>query len=254
MSGGVPTPAHDDGSAAAERKLPVIELFGPTIQGEGHLIGTPCHFVRLGGCDYRCSWCDSKYAVLPTEVKQNATPMTAREIIYALGELEGSPGLVVISGGNPALHHLGDLVDELHDEGYRVTIETQGTIWREWMARVDHVTVSPKPPSSGMRTNWGALSRVVGNLLAAGVETALKVVVMDEEADLRYAAEVFERYPQGELMRFLSTGNDVGVDTTQDLLEKMARFVERTLRDERFRDVRMLPQLHVLLWGNARGV
>ena len=45
--------------------ISVSEIFGPTIQGEGSLIGTQTIFVRTGGCDYRCSWCDTGYAVLP---------------------------------------------------------------------------------------------------------------------------------------------------------------------------------------------
>ena len=47
------------------RTHPVIEVFGPTIQGEGAEAGLPTHFVRFGGCDYRCSWCDTMYAVDP---------------------------------------------------------------------------------------------------------------------------------------------------------------------------------------------
>ena len=43
----------------------ISEIFGPTIQGEGPLIGRPSIFVRTGGCDYRCNWCDTLYAVLP---------------------------------------------------------------------------------------------------------------------------------------------------------------------------------------------
>jgi len=45
--------------------IAVSEIFGPTVQGEGALIGTQTLFVRTGGCDYRCSWCDTGYAVLP---------------------------------------------------------------------------------------------------------------------------------------------------------------------------------------------
>lgn len=45
--------------------IAVSEIFGPTVQGEGAVIGKPTVFVRTGGCDYPCSWCDSKFAVLP---------------------------------------------------------------------------------------------------------------------------------------------------------------------------------------------
>jgi len=49
--------------ASAPDEIRVSEIFGPTIQGEGALIGQPTVFVRTGGCDYRCSWCDSLHAV-----------------------------------------------------------------------------------------------------------------------------------------------------------------------------------------------
>ena len=46
-------------------RIRISEIFGPTIQGEGPLMGRPTVFVRTGGCDYRCRWCDTLYAVLP---------------------------------------------------------------------------------------------------------------------------------------------------------------------------------------------
>ena len=55
------------------RGYPVIEIFGPTIQGEGSEAGLATHFIRVGGCDYRCSWCDTMYAVDPAAVRANAT-------------------------------------------------------------------------------------------------------------------------------------------------------------------------------------
>ena len=52
------------------KKVRVSEIFGPTVQGEGPLIGKPTVFVRTGGCDYRCNWCDTLYAVLPKHSKE----------------------------------------------------------------------------------------------------------------------------------------------------------------------------------------
>ena len=49
--------------------MKVVETFGPTIQGEGPYAGRVCHFVRFGGCDYRCTWCDSMHAVDPGLVR-----------------------------------------------------------------------------------------------------------------------------------------------------------------------------------------
>src|SRR4051794_13697195 len=137
---------------AKARTFPVIEIFGPTIQGEGAEAGLPTHFLRVGGCDYRCSWCDTMYAVEPATVRGTARHLTAAAIVGEIGALAGAPEWVTISGGNPALFELEGIVDDLHAAGYRVAVETQGSRWRNWLAKVDRLTISPKPPSSGMAT------------------------------------------------------------------------------------------------------
>ena len=84
----------------------ISEIFGPTVQGEGPLIGRPTVFVRTGGCDFRCRWCDTLYAVLP-EYRDEWRVMTPVEILTRVGELSGSqPVLVSLSGGNPAIQPL----------------------------------------------------------------------------------------------------------------------------------------------------
>jgi len=84
-------------------EIHISEIFGPTIQGEGPLIGQPTIFVRTAGCDYRCSWCDTLYAVLP-EYRDEWTFMKPVEILAQVDALaDNRPVLVSISGGNPAL-------------------------------------------------------------------------------------------------------------------------------------------------------
>ena len=61
-------------------RIRISEIFGPTVQGEGPLIGCPTVFVRTGGCDYRCSWCDTLYAVLP-EFSGDWRAMSEAEIL-----------------------------------------------------------------------------------------------------------------------------------------------------------------------------
>ena len=63
-----------------DKKLPLMELFGPTIQGEGTVIGQQTYFLRFGLCDYKCRMCDSMHAVDPRLVKANATYLTQAEI------------------------------------------------------------------------------------------------------------------------------------------------------------------------------
>src|ERR1700731_950459 len=79
---------------AMNERIRISEIFGPTIQGEGPLIGRPTVFVRTGGCDYRCAWCDTLYAVLP-EYRDQWTLMTTPEIMTRVNELAGGQPVLV---------------------------------------------------------------------------------------------------------------------------------------------------------------
>ena len=134
----------------------VSEIFGPTIQGEGALIGQPTVFVRTGGCDYRCDWCDSLHAV-ESEYRATWAPMAAETVMAEVARLSGDrPIMVTLSGGNPAIQPLGPLITAGRARGYRFALETQGSIARDWFADLDMLVLSPKPPSSGMSVDWAA--------------------------------------------------------------------------------------------------
>ncbi|WP_428675231.1 7-carboxy-7-deazaguanine synthase QueE [Roseibium sp.] len=235
----------------------VSEIFGPTIQGEGALIGQPTVFVRTGGCDYRCSWCDTLHAV-DSAYRDEWCPMTADAIMMQVEILtSGTPLMVSLSGGNPAIQPLGDLIGLGHEEGYRFALETQGSIARDWFEMLDVLTLSPKPPSSGMATDWQKLAECVE---AAGEDThvVLKAVVFDE-TDYAFARDVAERYPQ--LSCYLQPGNHTppspaetdGAIDMAGIMDRMRWLVDRVATD-RWYDATVLPQLHTLIWGNLRGV
>ncbi|MGY4689458.1 7-carboxy-7-deazaguanine synthase QueE [Salibacterium sp. K-3] len=238
------------------KKVPVLEIFGPTIQGEGMVIGQKTMFLRTAGCDYRCSWCDSAFT---WDGSQKPELLEAREIVDRLEEKGGAVfSHVTISGGNPALHEgLGNVVSLLQEKGIKTAVETQGSFWKEWMTAIDDVTVSPKPPSSGMDTDWGQLDEYIRRLQERpGKKLSLKVVIFDEK-DLSYAADVHERYPDVEM--FLQTGNDeLDAVNTEWLLSHLLHhyewLVEQVLQSARLNNVKVLPQLHTLLWGNKQGV
>ncbi len=282
----------------------ISEIFGPTIQGEGALIGQPTVFVRTGGCDYRCSWCDTLHAV-DSEFRHSWRPMTAANIFAKVQELSGNVSVMVsLSGGNPAIQPLGELIALGKPHGYRFALETQGSIAKDWFADLDVLTLSPKPPSSGMITDWAAfdicLQAACSNRLTLplregrnasrfGVgethlpfaptpkclshfdppaggglvdsikpQIALKIVVMDD-IDYQYAKDAAARYPQ--LPVYLQPGNHTPpppdkADSEIDLIGIMARMrwlVNKVIADRWF-NATVLPQLHVLLWGNLRGV
>src|ERR1700730_15205210 len=107
-------------------RLTISECFGATVQGEGALIGKPTVFVCTGGCEDRCSWCDTLYAVIP-EHKSEWHSMTSEEVFAEIERLSNHrPILVTLSGGNPAIQPLGELIDLGHAHGYTFAIQTQG--------------------------------------------------------------------------------------------------------------------------------
>lgn len=242
--------------------IPVMEMFGPTIQGEGRVIGRKTMFLRTGGCDYKCDWCDSKFT---WDGSEKSILMTPHEIIDQLIKLAGdsSVGLlnfnhVTISGGNPALigDAMGVLISLLQNMGIEVGLETQGSRWQTWMALVDDLCISPKPPSSKMITNWVVLDAIVHQLNAsfAKQKPYLKVVVFNDE-DFAYAKTVHQRYPDNDF--FISVGNlepYTAADRTRALLDDLDGLFNRILQDPEMNNVRPLPQLHTLVWGNKRGV
>jgi 7-carboxy-7-deazaguanine synthase len=244
-------------NGAEDKRIRVAEIFGPTIQGEGVLIGLPTVFVRTGGCDYRCSWCDSLHAV-DSEFRHQWQPMTTEEVWERIEALSGGRPLTVsLSGGNPAIQPFGPLIRRGHAEGYRFALETQGSVAKDWFAELDTLVLSPKPPSSGMDTDWAAFDACL-QAAGEGPETVMKIVVFDE-ADYAYARETAARYP--ELPIYLQPGNpmvpagdeeDAPVDLNH-LTGRMLWLVDKVTADGWFA-ARVLPQLHVLLWGNKRGV
>jgi organic radical activating enzyme len=117
------------------KKYPVMEDFY-TIQGEGMNTGRAAYFIRLGGCDVECVWCDVKESW-----DANKHPLLT--VSDLLEKVKGSPAkLVVITGGEPAMHDLTALTSVLKENGYELAIETSGAhnMTGEW----DWICISPK--------------------------------------------------------------------------------------------------------------
>jgi 7-carboxy-7-deazaguanine synthase len=237
----------------------VSEIFGPTIQGEGPLIGRPTVFVRTGGCDFRCAWCDTLYAVLP-KYRDEWKLMRPAEIMTRVDELAGGkPVLISLSGGNPALQPLAPLIELGRCPGHRFLLETQGSIAQPWFAALDWLILSPKPPSAGTTADWAAFAACLKSARGRP-RCVLKIAVFDE-GDYRFAREVAGHYP--ELPVYLQVGNPAPLSAAGGLLPEQAdiaglldRFrwlVGRVTADHWFAAT-VLPQLHVLAWGNKRGV
>jgi 7-carboxy-7-deazaguanine synthase len=241
-------------------KFPVVEIFGPTLQGEGALAGQPTQFVRFGLCDFRCDFCDSSHAVLPEHVRL-APKMTAEEIADKVAELGSNARWVTLSGGNPAMWDLWILVQLLQNMGYKVAVETQGSLWKPWLGNVDQVTVSPKGPTSKMDSSGlRDFLKQMDSMPFLRYKLALKVVVFNDD-DLAYARQVHLAHPGFPF--YISIGTRMGglfgdfaggaIDTRDDILDRYRWVAERVAADKVFRDTTVLPQLHALIWGHERG-
>ncbi|WP_442593691.1 7-carboxy-7-deazaguanine synthase QueE [Neobacillus sp. D3-1R] len=240
-------------------RIPVMEIFGPTIQGEGMVIGQKTMFVRTAGCDYSCSWCDSAFT-WDGSGKDDIKQMDANEIwteLKAVGQSNFS--FVTISGGNPALlKNLDSLISILKENQIKIGIETQGSKWQDWLLDINELTISPKPPSSNMVTNFEILDHIFQKLEAGNFKgnVSLKVVIFNE-ADLDFAKTVHKRY--SNIPFYLQVGNDDvtnpnNIELIQNLLNNYETLINRVMADNELNNVKVLPQLHALIWGNKRGV
>ncbi|MFD1885871.1 7-carboxy-7-deazaguanine synthase QueE [Paenibacillus wenxiniae] len=244
------------------------------------VIGQKTMFVRTAGCDYRCSWCDSAFT-WDGSAKDQIRKLSAQQVWEELQAIGGDRfSHVTISGGNPALlSSIGELVRLLRANGIRTAVETQGSRWQDWLLGIDDVTISPKPPSSGMNTDFAMLDEMIrrlsrspvesmmqqimfadddeenGDLQALHQQVSLKVVIFDE-ADLDYAEQVHLRYPG--IPFYMQTGNPDVLreedDIAASLLRRYEWLIDQAMERRSFNDARILPQLHTLVWGNKRGV
>jgi organic radical activating enzyme len=125
-----------------KQMLPVMEAFY-TIQGEGHWQGHAAYFIRLGGCDVGCVWCDVKESW-----DVNAHPKIAIDDIVAQA-LQHPARIAVITGGEPLMHNLDGLTSALRAAGFRTHIETSGAhpfsgTW-DWVCFSPKKFMAPKP-------------------------------------------------------------------------------------------------------------
>lgn len=134
--------------------LRVNEIFS-SIQGESTYAGRPCTFVRLTGCNLRCSYCDTRYAF------DEGTGMSVDEILGRV-RAQGIP-LVEVTGGEPLLQEAcPTLLRALVDEGYEVLVETNGSLPIDALPEDAVCILDMKCPSSGMtsRMCWENLERL----------------------------------------------------------------------------------------------
>jgi 7-carboxy-7-deazaguanine synthase len=207
----------------------IAEIFF-SIQGEGVLIGTPTTFVRTVGCNLDCSWCDTRYA------RAGGSEMTAEEVSAAVDKF-GAP-FVSLTGGEPLIQKdIGQLISMLLDDGYHITIETNGSLPLDSLPSSEEIMISMdiKCPSSGMSGH-----NLYENLSFLSLRDQLKFVIADR-IDYLFAKKVLSEHDVNAPVILTPAGGT-------DLLP----LAEWVLEDKLW--VRVLPQLHKIIWGGRRGV
>lgn len=148
------------------RRLPLVEDFY-TIQGEGFHAGKPAYFIRLGGCDVGCRWCDAKYTWNP-----RIFPPTDVDVVVDRAK-QCAAQAIVITGGEPLLYPLGVLTSSLRDAGLEIFLETSGT--HPFSGEFDWVCLSPKRQMPPLAEVYGRAHE-------------LKVIIQSED-DFAWAEE-----------------------------------------------------------------
>jgi 7-carboxy-7-deazaguanine synthase len=208
--------------------MKVCEIFH-SIQGEGVTMGIPTTFVRLSGCNLECRWCDTEYA------REEGKEM---RIDHVLDEIKKHGcWQVCITGGEPMCQsETPKLIDMLLDLGYLVTLETNGSKSLEKLACSEALMLSMdiKCPGSGQAEKMD-----MSNIELLGPTDQLKFIISDRR-DYEYARDIIKQHSPACAIVMTPVG---GTD-----LKELIKWV---LRDKL--DVRVLPQLHKLVWGNERG-
>lgn len=213
--------------------MKVNEIFF-SIQGEGIHIGLPTVFLRLFACDLRCSWCDTMYAVEGTDFREMETGEVLNQILgYGCSR-------VCITGGEPLIQReaVEGVTEFLLERDFVVVLETSGN--KKPPGIFSHpnsvVSMDCKCPGSGMA------SRMDFSLYDALEEKDQLKFVIADQADYEYARGVVAEHRIRASIIF------------QPVYGTKADWIaERVLRDG-MENVRVLPQLHKIFWGEKRGV
>jgi 7-carboxy-7-deazaguanine synthase len=213
--------------------MKISEIFF-SIQGEGIEIGLPTVFVRLFACDLRCTWCDSMYAVEGKDFRD----MTIDEVRSEIGKFECKR--VCVTGGEPLIQRkeVEALAEDLVRDRYAIVLETSGhkvpppVFWTESCL----ISMDCKCPSSEM---GGKMDFSLFEKLRP--KDQLKFVIQDE-ADYQYAKGILKRHKIRANIIF------------QPVYKISLKWLTERVLEDRLEQVRVLPQLHKLIWGEIRGV
>jgi 7-carboxy-7-deazaguanine synthase len=225
--------------------MKISEIFH-SIQGEGSLAGVSSIFIRTSGCNLRCVWCDTPY----TSWKPEGIDMSVTAILDHITTYPAQH--VVLTGGEPMLFEESvTLCNALRDRGMHITIETAGTVFRP--IPCDLMSISPKlrnstpleDPHWSIQHDKLRLQHGVLRQLMAHCDYQLKFVVANH-TDLTEIQELTEALgaPAGKVM-LMPEGRNA------DVLNERSVWIAEICKQYGYR---YSPRLHVLLWGDKRGI
>jgi len=211
-----------------EKTIKINEIFY-SIQGEGIQMGIPTVFVRTQGCNLDCSWCDTIYAM---DFK-NGKDMKISEIVKKVKRY--STKYVCVTGGEPLLQeNVKFLISRLLKIGYNVSLETNGSVTLSGLPKNLFVSMDVKCPSSKMENRMD-----FENIKLLKKTDQMKFVIADKK-DYEYAKSIIKKHKPGCNVVFMPVW---GIN--------VKKFAANVLKDGL--NVRVLIQLHKLIWGDKRG-
>ncbi len=224
-------------------KLPIVETF-VSIQGEGPLTGRRALFIRLAGCNLRCAYCDTGYALSP----DNSKKMTYQELYNViLSDYYAHTSHIVITGGEPLLYAdtIALLIVKLMEYASIIEIETNGTIMPGDIYKIPnvHFNVSPKLSNSGVKR----ADRYKKDVLSfySNIENSIFKFVVSNKKDVEEVKSMVNEFyiPNNRvfLMPLASTKKSIG--------ENASKVAELAIKNQ----FNYSDRLQIRLWGNKRG-
>lgn len=218
--------------------MKVVEIFD-SIEGEGKRTGQTATFIRLAGCNIRCSYCDTTYALFGESEECKYQELEISDIISRVNK---NWRRVTITGGEPLIHKDVDkLIAELSKNDCQINIETNGTINTSEFTQYDNVFVSIdyKLPSSGVcdKMQWENFTKLKNT-------DVIKFIVGSED-DICMMKEIISR------LRIHYTKDTLPIIYVGAVFENIspARIVEEIISDRELSDVIFQLQIHKFIWG-----
>ena len=225
----------------------ISEVFH-SVQGEGMLTGVPSVFVRTGVCNLRCTWCDTPYASWnPDGAEVALDDVLAKALGFGARH-------VVVTGGEPMIEPaVVELTERLRAAGQHITIETAGTVFKPVVCNL--MSISPKLSNSTPRERDGGRWATQHERLRYQPDV-LQSLMASYEYQLKFV--VAEHSDLDEIERML---DEIGAErdrvllmpegTTSSVLAERSVWLVEVCKERGFR---FSPRLHVLIWGDKRGV